>query len=160
MEAARRILHDEGEAEDAVQEALLLLWRWRERVNKDGNVESLLMRILHNDCINILHARQRRQIAQTPLEDLPSSAQRSLTALTLDPHASMEQKELEQQLQVTISYLPPRWQTILRMKFMDGLPNQQIAAILGISETATSSLLNRAKQALLQSFHKTTNNTN
>lgn len=153
LSEARAILHDEEEAEDAVQEALLALWRWRDRVDMSREVEPLLRRILRNCCLNALHARRRRQATQTPLDELPGSILRSLTALTNDPQATMEQKELEQRIRLALSQLPPRWQTVLTMKLMDGLPNPQIAAILGLSETATSSLINRARQALMGFLH-------
>ena len=166
VDAARQILHDDEEAEDAVQEALLSLWRWRERVNSGAEtdrksdvnhyVETLLMRILRNCCLNILHAR-RRQAAQTSLDELSGSTLCSLTAMTNDPQAILEMKELEQRIRLAFSQLPPRWRKALTMKHLDGLPNPQIATILGLSETATSSLLNRAKQALLQTLHDTTN---
>ena len=156
MEVARGILHDDGEAEDAVQEALLALWRWRDRVDEERNVDGLLMRILRNCCLNALRIRQRQQATQTRLDDLPGNTQRSLTALSHDPQATMEQKELEQRIRIALSQLPQRWQTILTMKLMDGLSNLQIAAILGLTETATSSLLNRAKQALVQALRSPT----
>ena len=150
LREARAIIHDEEEAEDAVQEALLSLWRWRERVDTSREVEPLLQRILRNCCLNALHTRRRRQATQKPLDELPDSILRSLTALTNDPQATMEQKELEQRIRVALSQLPPRWQTVLTMKLMDELPNPQVAAILGLSETAASSLINRAKQALME----------
>lgn len=152
LREARAILHNEEEAEDAVQEALLSLWRWRERVDMNCEVEPLLRRILRNCCLNALHTRRRRQAMQTPFDELPGSILRSLTALTNDPQATMEQKELEQRIRIALSQLPQRWQTILTMKLMDGLPNPQIAAILGLSETATSSLINRARQALMETL--------
>ena len=100
LEAARQILHDEDEAEDAVQDALVSLWRWRERVDTQRDVEPLLQRILRNCCLNILTVRRRRRALAAPLEELPGSTLRSLTARSNDPHASLEEKESEQRVRL------------------------------------------------------------
>ena len=152
LEAARQILHDEDEAEDAVQDALVSLWRWRERVDTQRDVEPLLQRILRNCCLNILTAKRRRRSLAAPLEELPGSTLRSLTARSNDPHASLEEKESELRVSLALSQLPPRWQRVLTMRLLDDLDNAQIASILGLSQTATSSLINRARTALLQNL--------
>lgn len=75
-----------------------------------------------------------------------------LSAGSNDPHASLEEKESELRVSLALSQLPPRWQRVLTMRLLDDLDNAQIASILGLSQTATSSLINRARTALLQNL--------
>ena len=144
------ILHDEDEAEDAVQDTLFALWRWRERVDTSYEVTALLQRILRNYCLNTLLARRRQM--QTPIHELPRCTQLSLIALTRDPQSSIEGQEAEQRVRLALHRLPQRWQMVLTMKLVDDIPNEEIACILNLSQTATTSLLHRAKQALIQNL--------
>ena len=144
------ILHDQDEAENAVQDTLFALWRWRERVDTSYEVTPLLQRMLRNYCLNTLLARRRQ--AKMPIHELPRCTQLSLVALSHDPQSNIEGKETEQRIRLALSRLPQRWQTILTMKLIDNIPNAEIACILNLSQTATTSLLNRAKQALIQNL--------
>ncbi len=51
---ARRFLHEKEEAEDAVQEVFIKLWKHRNNLDKLENVEAYAMKITRNHCIDKL----------------------------------------------------------------------------------------------------------
>ena len=69
---AYRILQDDGEAEDAVQDAFLTLWRMADRIDPArGRVIGLLLTIVHRRSIDLLRARQNRSARTRLFETAP-----------------------------------------------------------------------------------------
>ena len=83
---ARAILLDDGEAEDAVQEASLAAWRRRDSIRDTGRFEVWFERILVNQCRDQLRRRKRSvQLASPPIGfDPPGAAQETGTDPALD----------------------------------------------------------------------------
>jgi RNA polymerase sigma factor (sigma-70 family) len=65
---AYSILGDAGEAEDAVQESLVLAWRGWDRLRDEGARGAWLSRICVNHCI-----RRRGRLARLPWSNLPQA---------------------------------------------------------------------------------------
>lgn len=144
---ARSILHDDEEAADAVQDALVLLWRMGERVQTEDEAERVAARITRNVSLN---KQKRRRLKTTPLETLSFDALRSLTARQQNPQETLERQERERRIDAAIRQLPPQQQTVVLLHHMDGLSYAQIAAIRGSTEAAVKMTAARAKEHLLK----------
>jgi RNA polymerase sigma-70 factor, ECF subfamily len=71
---ARAILLDDGEAEDAVQEASLAAWRHRDTLRDEGRFDAWFDRILVNQCRDQLRRRGRAvKLAAPPIGFQPAS---------------------------------------------------------------------------------------
>jgi len=135
-----RMLGNEAEAQDIVQETFLRLWlhaaRW------DGRKSSLstwLHRIAHNLSVDTLR-RQRSEC----LEDADAlEAPDTVSAAQL-----LDQAAAARLLQTQLSELPERQRSALILSHYQGLSNGEIADILSISVDATESLLARARRTL------------
>lgn len=145
---AMHILHREEEARDAVQDALVALWRMGERVTSEEDARRLIVTITRNISLN--KAKRLQRHAAFPLEELPTDTVRSLSARQRDPHATLEQREEERRVQQAMSALPPHYQALLTMRHIDGMSHGQIAAIQGSTEGAVRVMANRAKEALIR----------
>ena len=66
---AQGILHDDEEAADAVQDALVSLWRMGDRVQQPIEAERLAMRITRNVSLN---KQKRRSFVIAALDNMPS----------------------------------------------------------------------------------------
>ena len=73
MSLARGILHDDEEAADAVQDALVSLWRMGDRVQQATEAERLAMRITRNVSLN---KQKRRSFVIAALDNMPSDTVR------------------------------------------------------------------------------------
>lgn len=145
---AQGILRNDEEARDAVQDALVALWRMGDRVTEEADARRLVVRITRNICLN--KAKQRQRHGSLPLDELPTDTVRSLTARQRDPQATLEQREEERRVQRAMSALPPHYQALLTMRHIDGMSHSQIAAIQGTTELATRTMACRAKAALIR----------
>jgi len=148
MGLAMGILHNEEEAADAVQDALVALWRMGDRVTEEGDARRLAVRIARNICLN--KAKQRQRHGTLPLDTLPTDTVQALTARQRDPQATLEQREQERRVQQALSALPPHYRALLTMRHIDGMSHAQIAAIQGTTEMATRTMASRAKAALIK----------
>lgn len=137
---ARRLLGDETEAEDVVQETCLRLWQRAAEYSPEARVTTWLHRITHNLAVDRLRARGRFLAAdEDDLEAEPVSA----------PQArELETKRRVETLEAAWRRLPERQAAALALVHFDGLSGSEAAQVLGVSEEAVESLLARGRRAL------------
>lgn len=135
----RRMLGDGDEAEDVAQEAMLRLWRiapdWR---SGEAQVSTWLWRVVANLCTDRL--RRRRGVAldavAEPEDDAPSA------------YSAMVNADRAAALEGALAALPERQRQAVVLRHLEGLPNPEIAQIMGIGVEAVESLTARGKRAL------------
>lgn len=137
---ARRLLRDEAEAEDVVQDTYLRLWQRASEYSPQARVTTWLHRIAHNLAVDRLRARGRWQPPADEEEDAqPISA----------PQArELETKRRVETLEAAWAELPERQAAALGLVHIDGLSGSEAASVLGVSEEALESLLARGRRAL------------
>ena len=140
---SRRFLREEGEAEDNVQDTLLRLWTIREKLDEVRSVQALTYAICKNLCVSKL--RKKRIIPMELNDEIRLIS-------THDSQWMLEEKENAEWLEDNIAGLPASQMQILRMSQQDGLENNEIAEVLGISETTVRTALCKARKTLLKQF--------
>lgn len=142
---AKRMLADEDDAEDAVQDALLKLWLIRDRLTLYRSPDALATVVVKNLCISRLREQQT--------EALPLPENMGIRS-ELSPDHDMEERENHMWLYRTIQGLPSAQMTILKMSQAEGMSNRQIAHVLGITETSVRTALCKARHKLLEELKK------
>lgn len=143
---ARRMLGDDGEAEDVTQEAMLRLWRQAPSWQADGaQLSTWLYRVTANLCIDRL--RKRRE---TSAEDLAEPADPAPAALDL-----ISDRERAAALQQGLAALPARQRLAIVLRHLEERPNAEIAAVLDTSIEAVESLLARGRRNLAAHLRST-----
>ncbi|MBQ7527412.1 MAG: sigma-70 family RNA polymerase sigma factor [Bacteroidaceae bacterium] len=145
LSLSRRFLKEESEAEDNVQDTLLRLWTIRAKLDEVRSVQALTFAICRNLCISKLRKRHT-----VPME---LSDEIRLVS-THDSEWMLEEKENAEWLEDKIAGLPAAQMQILRMSQQDGLENNEIAELLGISETTVRTALCKARKNLLEKLMK------
>lgn len=125
---AYSIVQNRHDAEDAVQQALLNAWRSRERA-REGAERAWMMRILINECYNILRLRKR----SVPTENVPEDT------VTVSTDSSLSE---------AIADLPETLRTPLLLKYMEGMTEQEVAAALKLPLPSVKNRLFRARKKL------------
>ena len=74
--------------------------------------------------------------------------------MTLMPDEALEAQEDDRWLKQQLRSLPSTEYTILRMRQVEGLTNEEIACRLGLESTSVSTLLSRARRSLLEEIRK------
>lgn len=129
-----------GDADDAVQDALIRLWRNAHRFDPNKSALSTwLYRIVVNRCIDI--RRQRFRWPWSPIdeaEDLPSA--------DVDAERILVGGETLRGVVAVLSSLPPRQRMALMLATVGDRTAVDIAALLGVSRAAAEQLIARARR--------------
>ena len=142
---AGELLEDQVEAEDIVQDVMLGVWRRREILDENYDPRIYIFRSIYNRSLNYL---KREQLAS----DFRSWNERRIAMYeheTLDPDRNpvvrrLLDGDLKDSLLKAIDALPPKRQEIIRMHFVEEIPNKEIAKRLGISLSTVENHINAA----------------
>ena len=149
---ARRMVSNEKDAEDVTQEVFLQVVRKLPTFRG----ESAFPTWLHRVTVNAALAHRRKQAARedthvaNPLEDLLEQGRR-LGSDRVDlgpPEEQLIDHEERQLIDRAIAALPVIYRTVLVLSDLDGLPDAEIAARLGLTVPAVKSRLHRARLLL------------
>jgi len=136
---ARKLLHDQEQAEDAVQQLFVNLWEKRASIEVEGSWKSYLLRSTHNSCLNqIKHQKIKAEHAQQALASEVTSEQRDL----------LEEEEFRQKVKQAVQSLPPQCKKIFLMSRIQGKKYQQIAAELNLSVKTIENQMGKALKTL------------
>lgn len=136
------ILESEAEAEDAVQELYLKLWKNRDVLDGIRNPKAYAVTLLRNLCLDRV-----RKAGRIVGGDIPESLGGSY-----DPDASIDQKERLEKVLAAIKSLPDRQREVLILHTIQGLTYEEISARTGINYLNLRVLLSRARQTLKRSL--------
>ncbi|MFF8609640.1 RNA polymerase sigma factor [Streptomyces sp. NPDC015346] len=132
---ARSVCATPEDAEDAAQEALIILYRKIGMLRASGALASWMFRIVRNECLR----RARTTLGpRTPLRD--------------DPVPSAEDEALRQleagRVVAAVASLPADQRRVLIMRDVQGYSGRMVADALGLSTAAMKSRLHRARAAV------------
>jgi len=152
LAVTRRILHDEEDARDAVQDAFISAFKARGQFNADARVSTWLHRIAVNAALMKLRTRRRRP--EAPLDEvLPSFTEAGRHAspfVAWDEPAdvAVERQETAEAVREAIAELPDSLRTVLLMRDIEGRDTEATARAMGITPNAVKMRLHRARLAL------------
>ncbi len=139
-----RMLRDEADAEDTVQEVMLKLWVMRSQLAEYRSVEALAVQIGKNICINKIRARK-------PGSD---HAFDTMQAITPTPDRQLEETDSVEMVTRIISRLPEMQRMIIRLRDIEGYQPAEIAEITGCDESSVRVNLSRARKRVREEFFK------
>jgi RNA polymerase sigma-70 factor (ECF subfamily) len=149
---ARRILHSDEDANDAVQDAFLSAFKGIGRFEGQAKLATWLHRIVVNAALGRLRSRQRHP--EKSIEDLlPHFGEGEHQ---IDPPAPwknasemvLQRRESRALVQNCIEQLPESYRTILLLRDIEGLDTEETARMLETSVGVVKTRLHRARQAL------------
>ncbi len=134
---ALMLVGDRASAEDVVQDAFFGLYRALPRLQAADKALPYLRTSVVNGSRTVLRARRRARLRPPPHEPPVWSAESAAMA-----------GEDQRAVLAAVAGLPRRAREVLALRYYQDLPDQQIAAILGISRGTVSSTASRALAAL------------
>ncbi len=137
--AAYRIVNDEEEAEDVLQEAFISAFGNLGYYRGDATFGAWLKRIVVNKAINYLKKRQLDRLPEHDKWDVKEEE-------TIDPVEHFPYTV--EQVREAIQSLPDGYRSVLSLYLLEGYDHGEIGEILGISESTSKSQFNRSKKKL------------
>jgi RNA polymerase sigma-70 factor (ECF subfamily) len=136
---ACNLLGSVSDAEDAVQECFLKVYRGAGAFRGRSSFSTWLYRILLNTCHDSMRRRRRRPEGESPAD--ASDAR-------LDLPASGSDHPLRLELEDSLARLPERPRTVFLLAAVEGFTHREIGEVLGIPEGASRTLLFEARREL------------
>lgn len=151
LAVARRLVRNEEDARDCVQEAFLQAFRNIEKFEQRASLGSWLHRIVVNAALMKLRARTRRP--EAPIEDLlpqfDADGQRPEPEAELAVSLELlEGREVREAVRRSIDQLPDGYRNVLLIRDIEGYDTAETAALLGLTPGAVKTRLHRARAAL------------
>ncbi len=150
---ARNMVPSDEDAQDLAQEAFLRVFRSLARFDFEHDFTTWLFRIVTNLCID--HLRKRRPTVSTAalleedegeldLEDPRGEA----------PSDRVESEETADQVQECLAALAPHFQSVLRLRELEGLACTEIAEIVGATHVTVRWRLHRGRKLFLEEWER------
>jgi RNA polymerase sigma-70 factor (ECF subfamily) len=149
LKAAYRVTGSMSEAEDVLQTVFLRLAGRDFAQAAVGNIQGYLHRAAVNAALDIVRARQEGR--QQPLDDtfeLPSTGAHG------SPERQRASGEIRAWLQEALGRLNPRAAEAFALRYLEEIDNQEIAKLMGMSESAVGVLLHRTRTQLQKDYEK------
>lgn len=139
---AQRLLKRRALAEEAVQDAFVLIWRHAARFDPErGSGLTWIYAILRNRSLSILRDERRTETSEDPVaEDLASEED--------DPETVMSKLSDAKALRACLETLPPQRRGIVLLAFVQGLTHGEIAGKLSMPIGTVKSWIRRSLMSL------------
>jgi RNA polymerase sigma-70 factor (ECF subfamily) len=153
LATARRLLGSEHDAQDAVQQAFISVFRAIPDFNAEAKLSTWLHKIVLNAALAQLRSRRRRG-RETRVEDLHPEFEgvNRWTAggswSSYESNDAIIGRETRRMVRTCIDQLPESYRSVLLLRDIDELDTAEVAERLAISPNATKIRLHRARQAL------------
>ncbi|MFI9151311.1 RNA polymerase sigma factor [Streptomyces sp. NPDC053367] len=126
------------DAEDAAQEALIILYRKIGMLRASGALASWMFRIVRNECLRRTRSLVHRGPAAEPARPGATRSAEEDVLLRLEA----------ERVAAAVAALPEDQRQVLVMRDIQGLPGRTVADRLGLSTAAMKSRLHRARSAV------------
>lgn len=152
---ARATLRNDAEAEDALQEAYLIAYRYIGQFRGEAALGTWLSRLVLNECLGRMRRQTRRDNIfpirqldnETELDDMPRPEIDS-------PENAAVRAETRALLERKLDALPETFRLVFVLRCVEEMTVEETAHYLGIPEATVRSRLFRAKKLLKESMAK------
>jgi RNA polymerase sigma-70 factor (ECF subfamily) len=151
-----RILTSEEDAQEAVQETFLTIWRKWPTFKEKSKFSSWVYRIAANQAYMKLRKKMKRR-GEVSLEELSNKQHTALgessgsgrlhpwIKRSLSPDQELERDELRTLIEKAIQSLEPIYRMAYMLKDIAGMSLREIAEVMNLSEAAVKSRVHRAR---------------
>jgi RNA polymerase sigma-70 factor (ECF subfamily) len=147
---AYKMLGNQTDAEDIVQDAYIKLWQKRNELESLINSESYAVTLLKNSCLDFLR-KVKPELSAIYEMNIP--AVDSLIA-------QVENKDQLEHVQKIMEQLPVQQKQIITMKIWDNLSDEEIGKATGLTRGNIKVIISRARKTIKELYNKKEKNEN
>ena len=152
IRTARRMTHDDNDAEDLVQEALMKGFRFFDRFERESNFKAWIFKILMNAFVNLYRKKQRRGVELDPeIPDEktdPNAVVAEIDAATFEEREAAVFELVDDKVKQALLDLPDSLRFVVMLSVVEGLKYREIADILDCPVGTVMSRLFRGRAML------------
>lgn len=149
---ALRMLRNPQDAEDALQETFLQVFRGLAGFEGRSQFSTWLFRLATNVCLMRIRHRETEPSKLLPLEDYLPKLEEGDSPQMIEwadrPEEALLSKESREKMMEALDKLPPEYRAVFILRDIEGFSNAETGESLGISVAAVKSRLHRARLAL------------
>lgn len=144
LTVAQQIVRNPSDAEDVVQDALLLAFEALPQLDDLNRFGAWLHTITRNRAVRHFKNTSR----YTPQEDMEPYVNRVTDPSDADPAVIYERKQARQDVRDAITELPAEFQEVLQLYYWAEMPQKRMAEFLSVPLTTVKWRLHKAKALL------------
>jgi RNA polymerase sigma-70 factor (ECF subfamily) len=145
---AGRILADEREAEEAVQEACVTVWRKWSTFRGDCRFSSWVYRVTANEAymkLRRLRGHEREQSLDGTVDGLLADGDLTVVRVPKTPEEETEWHEIRDLIVAEVRRLPASSRLVYFLKEVQGFSIEEVAQVTGLHESAVKTRVHRAR---------------
>jgi RNA polymerase sigma-70 factor (ECF subfamily) len=146
---AYRILGDPADAEEAVQETFLRVFRRLDQFEGQARFGTWLYRVAANAALDLVRKRQRSAGREATI-DTVEGHDRVFVAATAGPERHARDAEIEQRVLAAMRRLTPGERAAFTLRHIEGLSIREICEALDLQTNAVKNAIFRAVQKMRQ----------
>jgi len=144
---ALRIVKDEMEAEDVVQEVIVKLWKKKDQFTEIDNKEAWCMTLTRNLAIDKTRSKKRGRTES--IEDYHHVKDSSL-----DPYKATKSNDMMKRIKEMMETLPDNQKSVLHLRDVEGYSYKEISEITTLSLDQVKVNLYRARKSMREKILK------
>lgn len=141
---AKRLLNDEEEAKDIVQEAMIRVWNKKDEMHTYKNMEAWCMRVVRNLSLDRLKSKQFNNDRLDETYNLSYNG--------INPEEKTEIDNTMENIHNFIANLPEKQRQIIQLRDIEGFSYQEIGEILQLDANNVKVNLFRARKAVRENL--------
>lgn len=151
-----RLLGNTDDADDVTQEVFVrACLSWHGLYERD-NLSAWLYRIATNLCVDLM--RRRKRISWRPLAPQGDGSSEGVrgedTSVLLSDSGGIPEIAERDHIRLALACMPEEYAIALTLNAAQGIPYQEVAAIIGISPNAAATRISRAKRMFAEQYHR------
>jgi RNA polymerase sigma-70 factor (ECF subfamily) len=147
---AFRILGNEDQAKDVVQETMITIWQKLKKIKSAEVYKTWIYRIVVNKCYDHMRKRKRNPEFVTDEQTWELISNR----ISVEPSVTLENSEISKIIGILTEKLSPRQKAVFVLSDLEGMSNGEISEITGISKSAVKANLYHARKSISEKVEK------
>jgi RNA polymerase sigma-70 factor (ECF subfamily) len=147
---AFRMLGDEDQAKDVVQETMVTIWQKLEKIRSAEVYKTWIYRIVINKCYDELRKRKRKPEINADEKTWKLISDRIFES----PSADLENIETARIINTLSERLSPKQKAVFVLSDLEEMSGDEISEILGMSKTSIKSNLHYARKNISEMIEK------
>jgi RNA polymerase sigma-70 factor, ECF subfamily len=147
---AFRMLGNEDQAKDIVQETMVTIWQKLKKIKSAEGYRTWIYRIIVNKCYDEMRKRKRNP------EFIADEAAWRLISNKISevPSAALEDSETSKVIGILTEKLSPKQKAVFILSDLEGMSNNDVSEITGLNKSAVKANLYHARKSISEKIEK------